>query len=117
MQKRRGWFLTLPIIGMLAHGGNGVPQHGKVRKGFGLILGLAQQGGGVEGAHEQDAALIDDASLPGSSSVSVCPQAVPARFPPAYGFFLVRSCRGGASPKKHSGLQPIMLLSRYNVVL
>ena len=57
------------------------------------------------------------ASLPGSSSVSVCPQAVPARFPPAYGFFLVRSCRGGASPKKHSGLQPIMLLSRYNVVL
>lgn len=42
------------------------------------------------------------ASLPGSSSVSVCPQAVPARFPLAYGFFLVRSCRGGTSPKKHS---------------
>lgn len=55
------------------------------------------------------------ASLPGSSSVSVCLQAVPARSPPAYGFFLVRSCRGGTSPKKHINLQPIMLLSRYNV--
>ena len=48
-------------------------------------------------------------------TVSVCLQAVPARSPPAYGFFLVRSCRGGTSPKKHSGLQPIMLLSKYNV--
>ena len=55
------------------------------------------------------------ASLPGPSSVSVCLQAVPARSPPAYGFFLVRSYHGGTSPKKHSGLQPIMLLSRYNV--
>ena len=55
------------------------------------------------------------ASLSGFSSVSVCLQAVPARSPPAYVFFLVRSCRGGTSPKKHSGLQPIMLLSRYNV--
>ena len=70
MQKRRGWFLTLPIIGMLAHGGNGVPQHGKVRKGFGLILGLAQQGGGVEGAHEQNAAFIDDLPvLPGDGKI------------------------------------------------
>jgi hypothetical protein len=57
------------------------------------------------------------ASLPGSSSVSVCPQAVPARFPLAYGFFLVRSCRGGTSPKKHINLQPIMLLSRCDTVL
>jgi hypothetical protein len=29
----------------------------------------------------------------------------------------VRSCRGGTSPKKHINLQPIMLLSRYDVVL
>ena len=58
------------MIGMLAHGGNGVPQHGKVRKGFGLILGLAQQGGGVEGAHEQDTALIYDLSvLPGDGKI------------------------------------------------
>lgn len=30
------------IIGVLAHGGNGVPQYGKIRKCFGLVLGLAQ---------------------------------------------------------------------------
>ena len=53
--------------------------------------------------------------MPGSSSASGCLQAVPARSPPAYGFFLVRSCHGGTSPKKHINLQPIMLLSRYNV--
>jgi hypothetical protein len=31
---------------------------GKIRKGLGLVLGLAQQGSGVEGTHEQDAALF-----------------------------------------------------------
>jgi hypothetical protein len=55
--------------------------------------------------------------LPGSSSVSVCLQAVPARSPPVYGFFLVRSYHGGTSPKKHINLQPIMLLSRCDAVL
>ena len=70
MQKRRGWFLSLPIIGMLTHGGNGVPQYGKVRKGFRLVLGLAQQGSGVEGTHEQDAALLNDLSVfPGDGKI------------------------------------------------
>ena len=48
------------MIGMLTHGGNSVPQHGKIRKGLGLVLGLAQQGGGVEGTHKQDAAFFND---------------------------------------------------------
>jgi len=34
-----------------------------------------------------------------------------------YGCFLVRSYHGGTSPKKHSGLQPIMWLSRCTVIL
>ena len=56
------------------------------------------------------------ASLPGSSSVSVTPQAVPARYPPAFRLSLVRSCHGGTSPESHSCLQPTMKLSRITVL-
>ena len=49
-------------------------------------------------------------------STSVTPQAVPARFTPAFWLSLVRSYHGGTSPERHIGLQPTMKLSRFEVV-
>ena len=48
--------------------------------------------------------------------MSVTPQAVPARYPPAFRLSLVRSCHGGTSPESHSCLQPTMKLSRITVL-
>ena len=48
--------------------------------------------------------------------LSVSPQAVPARFNPAFWLSLVRSCHGGTSPESHSCLQPTMKLSRITVL-
>lgn len=48
--------------------------------------------------------------------LSVSPQAVPARFNPAFWLSLVRSCRDGTSPERHIGLQPTIKLSRFEAV-
>ena len=48
--------------------------------------------------------------------MSVTPQAVPARYTPAFRLSLVRSCHGGTSPESHSCLQPTMKLSRFTVL-
>ena len=45
---------------MLTHFVDLVPQSHKVGKGIGLVLRAAQQGGRVEGAHEQDAVLLNE---------------------------------------------------------
>ena len=48
--------------------------------------------------------------------MSLTPQAVPARYPPAFRLSLVRSCHGGTSPESHSCLQATMKLSRITVL-
>ena len=35
-----------------------IPQRHEVAEGLGLVLGLAEKGSGMEGAHEKDAAVI-----------------------------------------------------------
>ena len=40
-----------------------IPQGHKIAKGLGFVLGLAEQGGGVKGAHEPDAALLNESAV------------------------------------------------------
>lgn len=47
-------------IGVIAHFLDLVPQGGKILKSGGFVLGLTEQGGRVEGAHEGDAALFGE---------------------------------------------------------
>ena len=37
-----------------------IPQRHEVAEGLGLVLGLAEKGGGMEGAHEKDAVLLNE---------------------------------------------------------
>ena len=45
---------------LVTHLFNGLPQGDKILESSGLVLRLTQQGSRVEGAHEQDAALLDE---------------------------------------------------------
>ena len=58
------------MIGMFAHRFNVVPQGSKISKGCRLVLRAAQQSGGVEGTHKQDAAFFNDLPvLPGDGKI------------------------------------------------
>ena len=51
---------TEGLIGMQTDFVYFIPQSHKIRKGGGFVLRLPEQGGGVEGAHEQDAVLLHE---------------------------------------------------------
>ena len=48
---------------MHAHLADLIPQRHEVAEGLGLVLGLAEKGGGMEGAHEEDAVLLDEGAV------------------------------------------------------
>ena len=48
---------------MLAHFVDLIPERHEVCKGFRLVLGLAEEGGRVEGAHEEDAVLLKEGAV------------------------------------------------------
>ena len=46
------WHLLYKLVGVVTHLGNLLPQGYEIAKHRGLVYGVAQQGGGVVGAHK-----------------------------------------------------------------
>ena len=63
MQKRGGLCFLHGSVSVLAHLPDLLPQGQEIRKGVRFILLLAEQGGGVERAHEPDAAFFNKGAV------------------------------------------------------